>query len=64
MKVEKHNEVYNRLKKTMTEDQSDLREQRERRDAEEKARQKKLYREQKEREKVEEKRRKEEAELR
>lgn len=64
MKVEKNNSVYNRLKKTMTEENVDLREQRERRDAEEKARQKKRYQEQKERQIAEEKRKKEEAELR
>lgn len=48
----------------MTEENVDLREQRERRDAEEKARQKKRYQEQKERQIAEEKRKKEEAELR
>lgn len=57
-------EIVKRLKKTQTEEHPDLREQRERRDAQEKAKQEKLYKEKKEREKVEEKRRKEEAELR
>lgn len=64
MKVAKQNEVVNRLKKTQTEEHLDLRESRERRDAEEKAQKYKILREQKEREKVEEKKRKEEAELR
>lgn len=54
----------NRLEKTKREENGDLREQRERRDAEERAEKKKLLRDQKEREKAEEKRRKEEAELR
>ncbi len=48
----------------MTEVHPDLREMREQRDAEEKAKKNKLLREQKEKEKADEKRKKEEAELR
>lgn len=64
VKVEKRNEVVNKLTKTKTEENPDLRESRERRDAEEKAKKNKILRDQKEKEKAEEKRRKEEAELR
>ncbi|XKL60661.1 hypothetical protein PGB90_007718 [Kerria lacca] len=63
VKVEKRNEVVNRLKKTMIEENPDLRQMREQRDAEEKAKRIKLFKEQEEKEKASEKRRKEEAEL-
>ncbi|XP_065226730.1 coiled-coil domain-containing protein 25 [Planococcus citri] len=64
VKVEKQNPVVNRLEKTKKEEQPNLREQRERRDAEERAEKKQQLREQKEREKADERKKKEEAELR
>ncbi|XP_073848858.1 coiled-coil domain-containing protein 25 [Musca autumnalis] len=58
------NEIINRLNRTKTEDYPDLRAQREKRDAQERAEQKAKLRAEKEREKELEKKRKEEEELR
>ncbi|KAJ6626125.1 Coiled-coil domain-containing protein 25 [Pseudolycoriella hygida] len=65
IRVEKRiNEIVNRLNKTKTEEHPDFRLEREKRDAAERADQKKIMRERKEQEKVSQKQKMEEAELR